>query len=513
MTYSSTANVTGRFRRVTAIHKPASVNEVRALVCAARQSGIPLYPVSTGFNWGYGSRSPVVEGCSLLDLSAMNRILNADEISPDHPVAVIEPGVTQGQLYEFLRQHCPQLGFNVTGSGRETSIIGNTLERGVGYAGSRSEDIFGLEVVTGTGELLHTGFRRLGEHSPLVHAYPYGIGPQLDGLFLQSNFGVVTSACFRLFPKPSCAVAISLSLKYGSDLPDFINELIRLRREGLITTVTHLANRARSQSTLHFGIADYLQNRCALSPEMVVKETDQAMHAIVAGDWACLASISGSAAQVSAALRTIRRRLRKFGYLKVITDKRLALGFTVADRLRFFPLMRTYAAAMSAIQPLHRLALGEPTDIPVKNLLWQFGETAKPASELDQSRCGLLFISPVLPPNGLFITAILDEMQLIAERYQHILYITLNIEADNALVAIINLLFDRSSPSEIDRAHECADALLSCIHERGLELYRARADWMDKITATTPDYWQKIRALKQVFDPDNIIAPGRYNLP
>ena len=106
----------------------------------------------------------------------MNRILNAESISVNNPVAVIEPGVTQMQLYEFLQNHCPELTFNVTGSGKETSIIGNALDRGVGYMGPRREDLFGLEIVLGTGEILRTGFRRLGESSRLAHSHPFGLG-------------------------------------------------------------------------------------------------------------------------------------------------------------------------------------------------------------------------------------------------------------------------------------------------------------------------------------------------
>ena len=164
-------------------HEPENIDAVQRLVRAARASKVPLYPISRGLNWGYGSRSPVVAGSELVNLGRMNRILNADQISLANPVAVIEPGVTQGQLYDFLAQHCPQLTFNVTGSSRETSILGNALDRGVGYFGPRREDLFGLEVVCGSGQVLRTGFRRLGEQSPLAHSHPYGLGPMLDGLF------------------------------------------------------------------------------------------------------------------------------------------------------------------------------------------------------------------------------------------------------------------------------------------------------------------------------------------
>ncbi len=513
MISSQSINVTARFKEISAVHKPTTTGEISALVRSARESHAPLYPISTGFNWGYGSRSPVVENCALVDLGGMNRILNAADISIDNPIAVIEPGVTQIQLYEFLQTHCPKLTFNVTGSSRDTSIIGSALDRGVGYLGPRKEDLFGLEIVTGTGEILRTGFRRLGDSSPLAHSHPYGLGPILDGLFFQSNFGIVTSACFRLYPKRPKEVALSLALRKAADLYQFINELVRLKRDGLLTSVTHIANRARTQSTLSFGITHYLENECGFTRETALKEADRAMNIVVTNEWASLACVTGNSGQVRAALREIRCRTRSFARLMVITDGRLDFGYAVTHPLRFIPFARANAAAISAMRPLHRLALGVPTDVAIENLLWKFDHSSNRAEELDQSRCGLLFINPALPSDGRFIAETVEEMKSIAAQYGHTLYITINIETTTSLVAIINLLFDRGSPEAISRAHNCADALLAYICKKGIEPYRARADMMDKIVAADPDYWKRIRALKQVFDPDNIIAPGRYNLP
>jgi hypothetical protein len=45
-----------------------------------------------------------------------------------------------------------------------------------------------MEVVLGTGEVLRTGFGQYPQ-ARTTHLYPYGIGPYLDGLFTQSNFG------------------------------------------------------------------------------------------------------------------------------------------------------------------------------------------------------------------------------------------------------------------------------------------------------------------------------------
>ncbi len=512
MNPSQTNNVTGFAQTISGYATPSCREDLVQLVLRSRASGQALYPISTGLNWGYGSNSPVAAGAVIVDLSRMNRILNADQISIDNPVALVEPGVTQAQLATFLAKKCPDLTFNVTGSGGDTSILGNTLDRGVGYFGPRKEDLFGLEIVTGTGEVLRTGFRRLGDDSPLAQCHPYGLGPILDGLFFQGNFGIVTSACFRLIPRRPKEVAVSMALRNTKHLASFIDELARLKRDGLLTSVTHIGNKARTQSTLAYGVTHYLEEKCGYSQEKALSEADRAIALIAPDEWASLAAITGNSGQVRAAIREIRQRIGRIARVMVITDTLLDIGYAVTHALRFIPFARANAAAIHSIRPLHALALGIPTNAPVENLLWKFGRTDLPAKALDESPCGLLFVNPALPSNGQAVVTVVEELQVVAEKHGHKLYMTLNIETSTSMVAVINLLFDRSNQEEIDRAHRCADDMLACIRRHGLEPYRARVDMMKDVVDDN-EYWRTIRRLKDIFDPDNIIAPGRYNLP
>jgi len=505
------SNVTGYQHETRLTVHPQSTAEVRAQILASRKTRQALYPVSCGLNWGYGSRSPVTADNVIVDLSHMNRILNADEISLDNPVAVIEPGVTQAQLSAFLAERCPTLTFNVTGAGCDTSLIGNALDRGVGYFGPRKEDLFGLEIVTGTGEILQTGFRRLGEDSPLAHCHPYGLGPMLDGLFFQGNFGIVTSACFRLIPRRPKEVAVSMALRNVQFLGEFIDQLARLKRDGLLTSVTHIANKARTQSTLAYGVTQYLEKECGHTKERAIAEADKAIALVAPDEWASLAAVTGNSGQVRAAIREIRQRMGRIARVMVITESLLDIGYAITHAFRFVPFARANAAAIHSIRPLHALALGVPTNVPIDNLLWKYGHTDLQAKALDDSPCGLLFVNPALPLDGNAVAAVVDELQTVAESHGHKLYMTLNIETSTSMVAVINLLFDRSQPGETERAHQCADAMLGCIRSHGLEPYRARTDMMKDVVADNA-YWRTIRQLKDVFDPDNIIAPGRYNL-
>lgn len=511
--WRGTGNVTGWDQGELECWRPANVDEVRACVARARRDAIALYPFSTGLNWGYGSAAPPQPGGVLLDLSGMNRIRNAAQISQSEPVAVIEPGVTQRQLHEFLAESCPQLCFNVTGSSVDTSILGNALDRGVGYLGPRREDVFGLEIVTGRGELLQTGFRRLGEASPLAHTHPYGLGPMLDGLFFQSNFGVVTSACFKLLPRPQCSVAVSLALRNTSQLAEFLDGLAILKRLGVMDGVTHVGNRARTQASMMSGISEYLRVSCDLSGAGLAAEAERALATVAPYEWTSLGGIAGSPAQVKAAIAEVRRVLGRIARVTVVDDAKLATGFRLLHPLRsFWPWARANAAAIAAIQPLQGLADGRPTDAAISNLLWRFGQPQASARELDASNCGLVFVNPALPMDGGAVVGIVDGMKATASRFGHELYITLNIETTTSFVAVTNLLFDRSDAAASENAQDCARELWQYLRSRGLEVYRARADMMQELVDPADPFWRTAWELKSVFDPDHVIAPGRYNL-
>src|SRR5262245_35073925 len=62
-------------RQISAVLCPASLEQVKEIVRVASTHGIPLYPISTGNNWGYGSALPVRDHNVILDLSRLNRII------------------------------------------------------------------------------------------------------------------------------------------------------------------------------------------------------------------------------------------------------------------------------------------------------------------------------------------------------------------------------------------------------------------------------------------------------
>ena len=81
---------------------PASVEEIQRIVAVCNEFRVPIWPIATGKNLGYGSAAPATRGQVVLDLGRMNRIL---EIDAELCTALVEPGVTYQQLHDYIRTH------------------------------------------------------------------------------------------------------------------------------------------------------------------------------------------------------------------------------------------------------------------------------------------------------------------------------------------------------------------------------------------------------------------------
>src|SRR6516165_1390901 len=215
----------GGDRRPAGVVYPASSADVREIVRIANEHRVTLYSFSTGKNRGNSLRSSVRPGHVIVDVGArMNRILEIDERLC---FAAIEPGVTYQQMYDELGRRGHVLMMDTTSGPPEGGIVGNTFDKGAGY--TPYFDHFGmscgLEVVLGDGRILRTGDGAF-PGAQTWHIAKYGYGPFLDGLFLQSNFGIVTRLGVWLMPRPPVIRTFFFMFPDDEDFGEII-ELVR----------------------------------------------------------------------------------------------------------------------------------------------------------------------------------------------------------------------------------------------------------------------------------------------
>ncbi|MBZ5501024.1 MAG: FAD-binding oxidoreductase [Acidobacteriia bacterium] len=220
---------------------PDGVEQVQKVVRIANHYKIPIYPVSTGKNLGYGGSAPVYSGSVVLDLKRMNRIL---EVNERNAYALVEPGVSYFDLYRYIQEKGLKLWVDVPDPGWG-SPIGNSLDRGGGYLMAEYRNHFdshcGMEVVLANGEILRTGMGAL-PGAKTWQQYKTGFGPWIDGIFSQSNFGVVTKMGFWLMPEPDAYLSGIVHVPKRDDLIPLVDTLNYLENTRVTNGMPDLAS-------------------------------------------------------------------------------------------------------------------------------------------------------------------------------------------------------------------------------------------------------------------------------
>lgn len=491
---------------VPALIRPASGAEVQACLRIANEFGVPIYPISTGLNTGYGSRVPAAPDCVVMELWRMDRIR---EYNGDLGYVVVEPGVTQQQLFDFLREKNAPFWLDVTGASPLTSLIGNIAERGFGHTqyGDHFAHIGGLEVVLPNGDLLATGFGRYA-NAQASGVYRWGVGPHCDGLFTQSNLGVIVAATIWLMPKPEYSQLFACSIESDQELPRLIELLRPLRLDGTIRSAMHVGNSYKIISAIG-GYPWQLTNGIAPLPDAVLKSQIKAWGC---GAWNVSGSLCGTRATVADARRRIKRQLRgKVKGLKFLDQRLLGLAERFARPYQWLTGVNL-AELLKVIKPVFAMTQGEPSDGMLPSTYWRktFFPSATTDLSPEQDNCGVLWLAPAAPTSGAHAAALWAIVggTMLSHGFEPAVSITLLTE--RAMGFVVNIAYDRDIPGEDERAMACHDHLLGQLCAAGYYPYRLGLQSLAKMPPGTAAYTAFYERLRGALDPNGILAPGRY---
>jgi len=176
---------------------PKTTEEVQRIVKLAYEEGIPVVPMGSGLTLT-GLTVPI-KGGIVVDLRRMDRIIEVNERAR---YAVIEAGVTHGQLKAYLERHHPKLKHSLPDAPPSATVAGNVLIHGQGRLsqqyGFSSDMVNGLEVVLPNGEVC-----RLGSCAVSPYWFSRAPLPDLIGLFIGwlGTTGIVTKLSIKLYPR------------------------------------------------------------------------------------------------------------------------------------------------------------------------------------------------------------------------------------------------------------------------------------------------------------------------
>ncbi|MFW9824225.1 MAG: FAD-binding oxidoreductase [Candidatus Thorarchaeota archaeon] len=202
---------------------PKTIEEVRRIIQLANEFKIPLIPMGGGLTLS-GLVIPV-KGGIVVDMKRMNKILEINEFSK---YALIEAGVTTGQILSYLNKNFPDLQPPVPDAPPSATVAGNVLIHGSGYLSQKYGDhgamINGLEVVLPNGDIC-----RLGSCAVSKYWFARGPIPDLIGLFISSfgTMGIITKLSIQLFDKPKFREVVFGLLSDPKDIPGVLTQITK----------------------------------------------------------------------------------------------------------------------------------------------------------------------------------------------------------------------------------------------------------------------------------------------
>ncbi|MGH8261830.1 MAG: FAD-binding oxidoreductase [Steroidobacteraceae bacterium] len=439
----------------------ATVEEVQGVLSVCNQHRLPLWPISTGRNFGYGSALPATHGQLILDLKRMDRILAVD---PDLCTALVEPGVTYQQLHDHLAERKLALWLDFPGGGPLVGPLGNTLERGTGstpYADHFAHSC-GMEVVLADGRVLRTGMGSLPK-STSWQVYRYGYGPYLDGLFTQSSFGVVTKLGLWLMPAPAAHRTLLVQYSEDGDLDHAVDTLRPLLLDGTIANPGAISN-ATLALTAYTHRAALYQGSGPVPDNVILDAASQ--HGIA--PWNLTFTLYGAPEQIAPDVDIVTRAFE-------------ASGGRVRDH--------------------HDPSQVNELNLDAFSLLdWVGGG-------------GLAWLAPVSPARGSDAARQRDIARSVLGRHDFD-YLAAPTVYGRDLHHRIALLFDHTDPLARRRARTAFRELAAAFLDNGYGLVRTGIDYMAALANAYGETQRDVtRTLKRALDPNGILAPGKSGIP
>ncbi|KAI1638387.1 glycolate oxidase [Biscogniauxia mediterranea] len=466
---------------------PSSVSELQSLLKIVNEYRIPVWTFSRGKNLGYGGPAPRVPGCIALDLHRMNKIL---EVNEKFGYAVVEPGVTFGDLYTYCAEHKLKLWPSVASLGWG-SIVGNALDRGMGFipTGVHHENIAGMEVVLANGDVVRTGQFAMS-NSPSAHITKLIFGPTIDGLFIQSNLGIVTKMGINLTPQPQAYMACSFDMPEFDDIETIVDVFGEMRRSGTLPFITYVFH-LNEWAALFGKRSDWWKGEGPI-PDWRVKEMQKELDI---GNWTVKFGLYGPTGIIQAQYDEVNKVLSE----KASTGRLQKALFTGEGG--------GLLEATSVPQPHGGIRVGVPSmwSIPMVDYY----------NVRDNSVGAHGAYSPIIPLEGKTVlewTKAAKEVyesqgfDLLCDFFMH----------ERFAVFVCMLCFDKTSPEQRIGVDKVFHGLFKEGSKRGFAKYRSHINHMD-LNAELFDfndhaYRRFVETLKDSLDPNGILSPGKMGI-
>jgi FAD/FMN-containing dehydrogenase len=418
----------------------------------------------------------------------MNKII---EVNSEYAYAVVEPGVSFTDLYDYCVKSklkvwpsCPSLGWG--------SVVGNTLDRGTGFTptAAHHQHIAGLEAMLANGELVRTGQFAVS-NSPSSHLSKFTFGPSIEGLFLQSNLGIVTKLGIWLTPAPQAYMSCSFDMPKLEDIETIVDIFGPLRRDGLLPNTVYVSNIVEWLGMI--GQREEFWPHESPIPDWKVAELQKSLDL---GYWNAKFGLYGAKDVIQA----------HFDELKKIISSKTSRGRLVG---KMFSAPESETLDPSSVPEKEGgFFVGIPT-------LWSLPMVKFRVPKKGGGIAAHYDYSPIIPSNGKEILAWVKISKAICEAQSFDLFCDFFMHERH--VIFVNMFtFDKTEVMHRTAVQTIFDNLFEEGKKRGYSKYRSHINTMDRVASlydfNAHSYRRFVETIKDALDPNGILSPGKQGI-
>jgi len=454
---------------------PRSLQELQRAVAHLNEESMPFHVVSRGHNWGYGDVNLNSTVQVLVHLQHLDKIV---EYNPHQGTVIVEPGVSQYQLSSFLESQNAEWILDVTGSDRNSSIVGNFLERGFGHTshGDHEASSKVIEALTPEGKFFCPHLMSIG-NSQVKGLYQHDLGLNLEKALYQTNFAIVTKLMVRLKPKNQKTCFCAVFFKSDEAVEAGLEKIGHLKGTGVLSAIPHIANMGRIQKTT---------------------ESDVALGAA----WIATIDVSGHRELISARIKILKKSFPNHRVL-VFTGARIKVLEAIA---RVVPAKFSLKNQVENLKLLLNLFSGSPVD----------GFVNKSLYSVDGTRRKMNWVCPVFPVTEGHFKKV---KRIVAEEFKSHGFqysATLSLINDKCSVMITEIFVENDDAVRLRAAAECYRRCHDRLLEAGYPFYRyglRNGELAYPLLEKNAEYIKAYEALKKHFDPHHVLSTGRWGMP
>lgn len=441
---------------------PENKADIQEIVRLANECRMPLVPVSSKAPRFHGDTVPN-RGGVILDFERMKRIIKID---PVNRYAMIEPGVTYGELIPELKKHGMKLCTPLLPRAFK-SVVTSRLEREPTlipkYQYDYMDPLLTLEVVYGTGDDFRTGSASGPGAMDTLKAdkvNPWGPGCIDYFRFLsgaQGTMGIVTWASIKTEVLPAIQKLYFIPIK---DSKEISPPIIRLLRNRVVDECLALNNVSLANILAGKWPEDFNELKTSMAP------------------WTVIIIIAGYARRPEERIGIQEKYL-----MNICSDLNLKAETTLTGAEGREEKILDLISSHWANEPYWKL--------------------------LQKGSCHDIFFLSQLTKASHYI----ETMEWIAEKHRYQTgsigcYIQPMVQGRGCHCEF-NLPFDSHDAGEVRAVKELVLDASKVLMDNGAFFSRPYGPWADMVYSRYADGAHALKKLKDIFDPNNILNPGK----